>query len=144
MICFPGQLLDRPFCQIRIGLSSLARSRFTCFHVTKVRSHSASFDVVLAKKKNPDFITNTFPRTFPKGQSVEIIKSKLLKKNITKFNKSQKEHVTKYFYENCKNFKIFNIKSKKNFLNMRLCVDTKKDLIFLNKNLKKLENKTYI
>ena len=46
------------------------------------------------------------------------------------------EHVTPFFYKNSKNFKIFNLKSKKNFSKLKLSVDTKKDLLFLNKNLK--------
>tara|TARA_Y100001970_G_C14229245_1_gene857597 strand:- start:2466 stop:3098 length:633 start_codon:yes stop_codon:yes gene_type:complete len=100
--------------------------------------------VLIFKKKNKDLVTNIFPRTFPKGQSVEVVKSKILKENISDFKKSQKEHVTKYFYDNYKKFKIFNIRSKKNFLKIRLCVDTKKDLNFLNKNIKKLENITYL
>ena len=29
-------------------------------------------------------MTNVFPRTFPKGQSVEIIKSSIFKKNLPK------------------------------------------------------------
>ena len=33
-------------------------------------------------KKNKDLITNVFPRTFPSGQSVEIIKTKILKENL--------------------------------------------------------------
>ena len=52
------------------------------------------------KKKNlkSDIITNVFPRTFPKGQSVEIIKTKLLFNNIKYMNAEEKEHVTKFFF----------------------------------------------
>ena len=32
------------------------------------------------KKKKPLILTNTYPRTFPKGQSIEIINSKFLSK----------------------------------------------------------------
>ena len=71
---------------------------------------------------------------------MEVLKSNILEKSIINFNKSQREHVTKYFYDNFKKFKIKNIKSKKNLSELRLCVDTKKDLFFLNKNLKNFEN----
>ena len=44
-----------------------------------------------------DLITNLYPRTFPKGQSVEIIKTSILEKNIKFMTKFEKEHVTKFF-----------------------------------------------
>lgn len=87
-------------------------------------------------KKNKDLITNVFPRTFPKGQSIEIIKTCILKNNIRFFNGKDKEHVTTYFYKNHKDFSIENLKnkSKKKLINMT--VDTRRDLILLEKNLK--------
>jgi len=96
--------------------------------------------ILIFNKKKIDLVTNIFPRTFPKGQSVEVLRSNILAKSIINFDKLQKEHVTKYFYDNFKKFKIQNIKSKKNLSELRLCVDTKKDLFFLNKNLKNFEN----
>ena len=60
-----------------------------------------------------DLITNIFPRTFPSGMSVEIIKTKTLEKTIDKFSKFDLEHVTPYFYNNHKFFKIRNFKSQK-------------------------------
>ncbi len=90
-----------------------------------------------SKKRNYDLITNIFPRTFPKGQSVEIIKTNILKKNLKFFNADDKEHVTKFFYKNFKNFSILNLrnKSKKKIINMS--VDEEKDLKFLEKKFKK-------
>ena len=89
-----------------------------------------------------DLITNVFPRSFPKGQSVEIIKTSIIEKNIHKFTKTDKEHVTNYFYKNYKNFKIknFSLKTKKNKMN--LSVDTKHDLkrILKKFNKDKFEN----
>ena len=42
--------------------------------------------IEISKKLNGyDIITNTFPRTFPKGQSVEVIKTSILKKYSKKF-----------------------------------------------------------
>ena len=57
---------------------------------------------IILHKKNKDFdiITNVFPRTFPSGQSVEIIKTSLLRNNLNFFNKNELEHVTKFFYKN--------------------------------------------
>ena len=96
--------------------------------------------ILIFNKKKVDLVTNIFPRTFPRGQSVEVLRSNILEKSIINFDKLQREHVTKYFYDNFKKFKIQNIKSKNNLSELRLCVDTKKDLFFLNKNLKNFEN----
>ena len=49
------------------------------------------------KQKGYDIITNTFPRTFPEGQSVEIIKTSILKKYSKHFSSLDKEHVANIF-----------------------------------------------
>ena len=36
----------------------------------------------------------------------EIIKTKIIRKNLKRFKAKDKEHVTKFFYENNKNFSI--------------------------------------
>ena len=79
------------------------------------------------KPSKYDLITNIFPRTFPRGRSVEIIKTNSLKKILPFINKDEKEHVTKFFYKNKEQFCIKNFKTnKKNLSN--LAIDTKKDL----------------
>ncbi len=91
-------------------------------------------------KKRYDIITNVFPRTFPKGQSVEIIKTSIIKKYLGKFSKLDKEHVTKYFYDNSNKFIIKNFTFNDKNKIMKLSIDTKKDL----KNiLKKFNNKKF-
>ncbi len=85
-------------------------------------------------------ITNLYPRTFPKGQSVEIIKTSILKQSIKSFSNSDKEHVTKYFYNNASKFKIKNFYFKGKTKIKNQSVDKKKDLDLIikkyNKNLK--------
>ena len=91
------------------------------------------------KKKNNNFdlITNVYPRTFPKGQSVEIIKTQCLQKiSKKKISKLEKEHVTKFIYDNNKLFKIKNILNFKNQSNYSLCVDTGNELNLFKKKLK--------
>ena len=89
------------------------------------------------KNKNFDIITNVFPRTFPKGQSVEIIKVQILKDYINKMSKSDLEHVTRYFYKNSSKFKIKNFKSKNKKKVMKLSVDTISDFIKIKKKIDK-------
>ncbi len=78
-------------------------------------------------KGKSQIVTNVFPRTYPRGQSAEVIKSSLIKKHINKFNKNDCEHVSSFFYRNSKNFKIKNIKNKINQSMYNLSIDTKKD-----------------
>lgn len=75
-----------------------------------------------------DLITNLYPRTFPKGQSVEIIKTSILEKNIKLMNKSEREHVTKFFYTDKIKIKIKNFKRFKNFKFKNYCIDNKRDI----------------
>ena len=85
------------------------------------------------KRKNVDLITNVFPRTFPMGQSVEIIKTKIIRKNLKRFNVKDKEHVTRYVYENNDNFSIINFRNKSKKKIFKMSIDTKKDFNFLEK-----------
>ena len=86
------------------------------------------FIKIQKKNKNYDIITNVFPRTFASGQSIEIIKTKILEKNINFMKKNELEHVTLFFYKNYRKFKIKNIfnRSKKKLI--KNSIDTKNDL----------------
>lgn len=95
---------------------------------------------ILKKTKGHDIITNVFPRTFPKGQSVEVIKTFILKKNLKNFSKVDKEHVTKFFYKNSKKFNIKNFVFNKKNKEIKMSIDTKKDLKVI---LKKFDKKNF-
>lgn len=103
----------------------------------------------LFKENNYDIVTNVFPRSFPKGISVEVIKSKLIiDLNKLKISKYNREHVTSYFYQNSKKYNIKNIKNRINYSRFSLAVDTPRGLYkiksilknknFLNFNWKKI------
>ena len=98
--------------------------------------------IKFSKNKNFDIITNIFPRSFPKGQSIEIINysSFMLVKN-SKLNISEKEHVTQYFYNNHKKKIIINYKNKKNYSMYNLSIDTVKDFKKIKKIMKIVNNK---
>ena len=101
-----------------------------------------ALEILYKNKKKYDLVTNVFPRTFPRGQSVEIIKTETLGKNLKKFSKLEQEHVTVYFYKNYKNYFIKNFTFKSKTKIMKLSIDTKKDLVkILNKfDEKKIKN----
>ena len=91
----------------------------------------------LSKKKNSyDIISNVKKRTFPKGQSVEILKSEIFNLSNNLLTDDQKEHVTKFFYSS-KNYKIFNYQSKKNYNKYNLSIDNYDDYSIVSKIIKK-------
>ncbi len=81
------------------------------------------------KKKKFDLITNVFPRSYPSGQSTEIIRSDILGNalNNPKITKYDLEHVTTFFYRNNKKYQIINFSTKKKYYN-KFSIDLKKDL----------------
>lgn len=89
------------------------------------------------KKKKFDLITNVFPRSYPSGQSTEIIRSEILGNalNNPKITKYDLEHVTTFFYKNNKKYKIINFSTKKKYYN-KFSIDYKNDLGSLEKYFK--------
>jgi spore coat polysaccharide biosynthesis protein SpsF len=80
-----------------------------------------------------DLTTNVFPRSFPKGQSVEVIPRKSLELlRDRSLSESDIEHVTPYFYANSKEFKINNLDNDEDLSFINLSVDTKEDLLRVN------------
>ncbi len=77
---------------------------------------------------NCDYLTNSIDRTFPNGTEVEIFSFNALEiawKNAKK--KSEREHVTPYFYNNPKKFKIHYFKQQQNHSKFRYTIDRKED-----------------
>ena len=101
--------------------------------------------IKVSKEVDFDIVTNTFKRTYPKGQSVELIKlSSLEKLSYENLTSSEKEHVTEGFYNRSNKYKVFNFESnEENLSNLQLSVDTYDDyerighLIRLEKKEKK-------
>ena len=77
---------------------------------------------------NPDLVTNIFPRTFPKGQSIEIINTNALAK-ICDESRSvhDKEHVTPYFYNHYQQFNLVSFTSGQDCSSSNHCIDTQED-----------------
>jgi spore coat polysaccharide biosynthesis protein SpsF len=94
--------------------------------ILKVIAHDQESD-------DADLTTNVFPRSFPRGQSVEVISRKSLEllsgRNLSE---SDIEHVTTYFYAHAEEFKINNLNNDKDLSSINLSVDTKEDLSRVN------------
>jgi spore coat polysaccharide biosynthesis protein SpsF (cytidylyltransferase family) len=100
--------------------------------------------IILFNKHKYDLVTNVFPRSFPKGFSVEVINSKIILDFILKIKKKKhQEHLTSFFYENYKNFKIKNFYSRINNSNINLSVDSFADFIIVKSILKFCKKKNF-
>lgn len=76
-----------------------------------------------------DLVTNVLPRTYPKGQSVEVVSSKAFKETFHDITDADDlEHVTRYFHSNAQDFRIERFSLDENINHIRLCVDTRDDM----------------
>ena len=89
--------------------------------------------ISLSKNKKFDIFTNTFPRSFPKGFSVEIVNTFTFKKYYKEFNRFEREHITSFFYRKFESFIIKNYKSRKNLSKINFSLDTKRDFVNISK-----------
>lgn len=82
-----------------------------------------------------DLITNVFPRSFPKGNSVEIIRTRTLQQFDTpSLTESEREHVTQVFYNHADQYAIYNHHSGDDTLAEKVwTVDTLEDYRRLNR-----------
>jgi spore coat polysaccharide biosynthesis protein SpsF len=75
-----------------------------------------------------DIATNTQPRSFPKGQSVEVVRSGAFLAALPEFNEpGDREHVTRWFYRNPGRVRIRNFASGGDWGAVQLSVDTPED-----------------
>lgn len=76
-----------------------------------------------------EIVTNTLKRTFPQGQSFEILSSDVFNKGFRNMTDERDlEHVTRYFYRNSSKFHIYNMEMDTDFSRINLCIDTQEDL----------------
>jgi spore coat polysaccharide biosynthesis protein SpsF (cytidylyltransferase family)/phosphoglycolate phosphatase-like HAD superfamily hydrolase len=81
-------------------------------------------------EKSCDLVTNVFPRSFPKGQSVEVISVRALKAVYDDMDEQDREHVTPYFYRNADKYRICNFSNDTDLSSIQLSVDTEDDMNF--------------
>lgn len=78
-------------------------------------------------ERRPDIATNVFPRSFPAGQSVEVFAFDALAHVHDHLDGPQREHVTRWFYENPDCVSIHNVEWQEDASEVRHCVDTAED-----------------
>lgn len=83
-----------------------------------------------AEETDADLVTNVYQRTFPKGQSVEVLKSAtFMTIDGCRLSENDKEHVTPLYYRHPDEFKIVSMRSlDPNLQQLSLAIDTLEDL----------------
>jgi spore coat polysaccharide biosynthesis protein SpsF len=96
--------------------------------------------VRLFREMKPDLVTNVHPRTFPSGQSVEVVSSATFRLAYPLMvTPEDREHVTTYFYRNESRFTIRNFASETFLGDLHLGVDTEDDLEVTRRILEQME-----
>jgi spore coat polysaccharide biosynthesis protein SpsF len=80
----------------------------------------------------PDLATNVFPRTFPHGQSVEVVGAAAFLAARPEFDADDREHVTRFFYTYPDRFRIENFAAAQAYDGPGLALDTADDLARLD------------
>jgi spore coat polysaccharide biosynthesis protein SpsF len=82
------------------------------------------------EQKHVDLVTNVLIRSFPKGQSVEVINTQIFSKIYAEITETEDfEHVTRAFYKFPDRYRIFNFKSGVEAGDIQLAVDTYDDFL---------------
>lgn len=114
----------------------LLAEHFNSRHIARISGDSPFIDpglirsaIALMETQGVELVTNVLNRTFPKGQSVEVLSRELLenlaRKKLTSFDS---EHVTSYIYENPGEFQICSFESHGDYGGVQLSVDSIEDL----------------
>lgn len=79
-----------------------------------------------------DLVTNIAERTFPKGQSIEVVKSEtfLHRVHYAK-DDADAEHVTRRFYTNPKTYSLASFTSGSDYSSLQMSIDTAEDFVRL-------------
>lgn len=128
--CFRGPLDDVALRFIQ------ACEHFKLEHVVRISGDSPWFNVELVDQviaayqpSDVELCCNIYPRTFPKGQSLEMFSLELLKRFYPQMSESDREHVTPIFYRHADQLNIRNITFHTPSNHLDLSIDTPEQLL---------------
>lgn len=88
--------------------------------------------VALFREGGADVVTNVWPRSFPRGQSVEVVDAGAFRRAYAAMHRpEQREHVTRLFYETPDQWRIRNFAAPDPHADVQLSVDTPDDFALL-------------
>lgn len=87
-----------------------------------------------------DVVTNVFPRSYPSGQSVEVVGYAPFRQAYAGFSLPEEfEHVTTFFYTHASDWRIINIKAEEDqFTTSLLAIDTAEDFERIEKIVREM------
>jgi spore coat polysaccharide biosynthesis protein SpsF len=129
-----------------LGRFLLAARQYALASLVRVNGDSPLLDpalvdraVALYEAGGADLVTNTFPRSFPKGQSVEVMSCAALERAAASQDPQDREHVTRYLYRHPEQFRIANFAREPNAGDLQLSVDTADDLRVFERLIARLD-----
>lgn len=76
-----------------------------------------------------EIVTNVMPRSYPPGQSVEVLRADTFKAARDLATEAEDlEHITRCFYRHRTDFRLFNFSAAADYTDVHLAVDTARDL----------------
>jgi spore coat polysaccharide biosynthesis protein SpsF len=84
--------------------------------------------LTLFRRDEYDLVTNVRPRTFPPGQSIEVVRAEAFLQALPTMDAEQREHVTQRLYDPALGLRIANFAADRDYGDLRLAVDTEEDL----------------
>lgn len=129
IFCFRGSL-DNVAERMCAAAESLSVSAFVRVTGDSPLLDPALVDMACAlfQAADCDLVSNTLVRTFPKGQSVEVVRTETLRAALAGMSQDEQEHVTLRFYRNPQAFRIIGFTSGGAWSEMQLSVDEPADL----------------
>lgn len=95
--------------------------------------------VELFRAKPCDLVTNLLPRTFPRGESVEVVSIEALRRAHEEMGSADdREHVTAYLYREPDRFEIRGFSAPEDWSDVRLVVDTEEDMELLAQMIERM------
>lgn len=96
-------------------------------------------------RDDPDLVSNVFPRTYPPGMSVELLRVESFRKAYQAFDSPACfEHVTRFFYDHAERFHIENIDNDTDLSSLHAAVDTLEDWQRVDAVLKSMGRKHWV
>jgi spore coat polysaccharide biosynthesis protein SpsF len=91
-----------------------------------------------------ELATNVQARTFPKGQSVEVVRVEALRRAQKMMQAGEAEHVTPVFYRRTSDFRIVNMASGHDWGAIQTSIDTPDDLALADKMFRDMGSSTAV
>ena len=141
--CFRGQLdnVAHRFCSAILKINRPGFVRI-CGDSPLIDPALVDRAIRLYRDTQCDLVTNIKKRTFPKGQSIEVINTAKFRQVIQRLKSPHdKEHVTRFYYDNSDEFKIIDFESGVEAGSIQMSVDTLEDFKKIKRLVSQLDGR---